>query len=33
MKYCKEFKEEALKISDEIGLKKTAAQLVIIHSM
>ena len=26
-KYSKEFKEEALKLSDEIGLKKAAAQL------
>lgn len=29
MKYSKEFKEEALKLSDEIGLKKAAAQLEI----
>ena len=29
MKYSKEFKEEALKLSDEIGLKKTAQQLGI----
>ena len=27
MNYSKEFKEEALKLSDEIGLKKAAAQL------
>lgn len=27
MKYSKEFKEEALKLSDEIGVKKAAAQL------
>jgi len=27
MKYSKEFKEEALKLSDEIGLKKAAQQL------
>ena len=26
-KYSKEFKEEALKLSDEIGVKKTALQL------
>lgn len=26
-KYSKEFKEEALKLSDEIGLKKAASQL------
>lgn len=26
-KYSKEFKEEALKLSDEIGVKKTAQQL------
>ena len=26
-KYSKEFKEEALKLSDEIGVKKAAAQL------
>ena len=26
MKYSKEFKEEALKLSDEIGLKKAAQQ-------
>ena len=29
MKYSKEFKEEAIKLSDEIGLKKTAHQLGI----
>ena len=29
MKYSKEFKEEALKLSDEIGLKKAAQQLEI----
>ncbi len=29
MKYSKEFKEEALKLSDEIGLKKAAQQLGI----
>ena len=29
MKYSKEFKEEAIKLSDEIGLKKAAAQLGI----
>ena len=29
MKYNKEFKEEALKLSDEIGLKKAAQQLGI----
>ncbi len=29
MNYSKEFKEEALKLSDEIGLKKAAAQLGI----
>lgn len=29
MKYSKEFKEEALKLSDEIGLKKAALQLGI----
>ena len=27
MKYTKEFKEEALKLSDEIGVRKTAEQL------
>jgi len=27
MKYSKEFKEEALKLSDEIGVKKAASQL------
>lgn len=27
MKYSKEFKQEALKLSDEIGVKKAAAQL------
>ena len=26
-KYSKEFKEEALKLSDEVGVKKAAAQL------
>lgn len=26
MKYSKEFKEEALKLSDEIGVKKVAQQ-------
>ena len=26
-KYSKEFREEALKLSDEIGVKKTASQL------
>ena len=26
-KYSKEFKEEALRLSDEVGLKKAAAQL------
>ena len=30
-KYSKEFKEEALKLSDEIGVKKAALQLVL-HS-
>lgn len=29
MKYSKEFKQEALKLSDEIGVKKTASQLGI----
>lgn len=29
MKYSKEFKEEALKLSDEIGVKKVAQQLGI----
>ena len=29
MKYSKEFKTEALKLSDEIGIKKAAAQLGI----
>jgi transposase len=29
MKYSKEFKEEALKLSDEIGLKKATQQLGI----
>ncbi|MCI7804554.1 MAG: transposase, partial [Oscillospiraceae bacterium] len=29
MKYSKEFKEEALKLSDEIGLKKAVQQLGI----
>ena len=29
MKYSKEFKEEALKLSDEIGVKKAALQLGI----
>lgn len=29
MKYSKEFKEEALKMSDEIGVKKTSEQLGI----
>lgn len=29
MKYSKEFKTEALKLSDEIGVKKVAAQLGI----
>ena len=29
MKYSKEFKEEALKLSDEIGLKKASEQLGI----
>ena len=28
-KYDKEFKEEAVKLSDEIGVKQTAAQLGI----
>ena len=27
MKYSKEFKQEALKLSDEIGVKKAASQL------
>ena len=27
MNYSKEFKEEALKLSDEIGIKKAAEQL------
>ena len=29
MKYSKEFKEEALKLSDKIGVKKAAQQLGI----
>ena len=29
--YSKEFKEEALKLSDEIGVKKAAAQLGIAY--
>lgn len=29
MKYSKEFKEEALKLSDEIGVKKASRQLGI----
>ena len=31
MKYSKEFKTEALKLSDEIGVKKVAAQLGITY--
>ena len=30
-KYSKEFKEEALKLSDEIGVKKAAAQLGLYY--
>ena len=30
-KYSKEFKEEALKLSDEIGVKKTSEQLGILY--
>ena len=30
--YSKEFKEEALKLSDEIGVKKAAQQLGILHA-
>ena len=29
--YSKEFKEEALKLSDEIGVKKAAQQLGIVY--
>lgn len=29
MKYSKEFKEETLRLSDEVGLKKAAQQLHI----
>ena len=34
-KYSKEFKEEALKLSDEIGLKKAAQQLglPVLHAL
>ena len=31
MNYSKEFKEEALKLSDEIGVKKAAAQLGLYY--
>ena len=30
--YSKEFKEEALKLSDEIGVKKAAQQLGIVSA-
>ena len=30
--YSKEFKEESLKLSDEIGVKKAAQQLGILHA-
>ena len=33
MKYSKEFKEEALKLSDEIGLKKAAQQLRSVRNI
>ena len=32
MKYSKDFKEEALKLSDEVGVKKAAAQLGLPYS-
>ena len=31
MKYSKDFKEEALKLSDEVGVKKAAAQLGLAY--
>ena len=31
MMYTKEFKEEALKLSDEIGVKKAAGQLGLLE--
>jgi hypothetical protein len=35
MKYSKEFKEEALKLSDEIGLEKgcSAARYPVLHAV
>ena len=32
MRYTKEFKEEALKLSDEIGVRKTAEQLGLSYN-
>ena len=32
MKYSKEFKEQAIKLSDEIGVKQTCAQLGLVYS-
>lgn len=35
MKYSKEFKEEALKLSDDIGLKKgcSAVRYTVLHAV
>jgi len=32
MKYSKEFKEQAIKLSDEIGVKQACAQLGLVYS-
>ena len=31
MKYSKEFKEQAIKLSDEIGVKQACAQLGLVY--
>lgn len=31
MKYSKEFKEQAIKLSDEIGIKQACAQLGLVY--
>lgn len=32
MKYSKEFKEQAIKLSDEIGVKQTCVQLGLVYA-
>lgn len=33
MRYSKEFKEQAIKVSDEIGVKQAGAQLGLVYEL